>query len=115
MTNAGRPSSAMRLAMVKVLPDPVTPSRVWKRSPRRTPSTSLAIASGWSPCGRVVGLEGELVHPTSPLVAPVLNACGSWLRYTDSNLITRWTNPRVSGKGMSSTVRTASAPAAARP
>ena len=48
---AGRPSRAITLAIVKVLPEPVTPSSVWKASPSRTPSTSLAIASGWSPDG----------------------------------------------------------------
>ena len=37
--------------MVKVLPDPVTPSRTWWRSPRRRPSLSWAMARGWSPRG----------------------------------------------------------------
>src|SRR3990167_6170377 len=48
---AGRPSRAITLAMVKVLPEPVTPSRVWNTSPSFTPSTSCRIASGWSPAG----------------------------------------------------------------
>ncbi len=39
-------------AMVAVLPEPVIPSRVWNRSPRSTPSTSPAMAWGWSPAGR---------------------------------------------------------------
>ena len=43
-TSVGRLHWAMTLAMVKVLPLPVTPSRVWQRSPRCTPSTSCAIA-----------------------------------------------------------------------
>src|SRR6188768_1175299 len=51
MSSVGLPICAMTLATVKVLPDPVMPSRVWKRSPRRNPSTSWRIASGWSPVG----------------------------------------------------------------
>jgi hypothetical protein len=41
----------MTLAMVIVLPEPVTPSSVWKRSPRRRPAVSSAMARGWSPAG----------------------------------------------------------------
>ncbi|MDQ0591483.1 hypothetical protein QFZ47_005592 [Variovorax paradoxus] len=37
--------------MVKVLPDPVTPSSVWNTSPSSTPSTSPSMAFGWSPAG----------------------------------------------------------------
>ena len=37
--------------MVKVLPEPVTPSSTWSRSFARTPLTSSSIACGWSPCG----------------------------------------------------------------
>ena len=37
--------------MVKVLPEPVTPNRVWKTSPSLRPSTSSLIAVGWSPAG----------------------------------------------------------------
>jgi hypothetical protein len=48
---AGRWSSAMIFAIVKVLPDPVTPSSVWKSLPERIDSTSFAIAAGWSPVG----------------------------------------------------------------
>jgi hypothetical protein len=36
----------MTLAMVKVLPDPVTPNNVWAGTPDFTPSVSCAIASG---------------------------------------------------------------------
>ena len=39
------------LAMVKVLPEPVTPNRVCAGVPLRTPSTSCAMAEGWSPIG----------------------------------------------------------------
>src|SRR3990172_928465 len=38
-------------ARVIVLPDPVTPRRVWYLSPRRRPSVSSRIAFGWSPAG----------------------------------------------------------------
>ena len=37
--------------MVKVLPEPVTPSSTWSRSCARTPFTSSSIACGWSPSG----------------------------------------------------------------
>src|SRR6202453_5104530 len=37
--------------MVKVLPDPVTPSSTWSPSLPRTPLTSSSIACGWSPFG----------------------------------------------------------------
>src|SRR5205807_191910 len=38
-------------AIVNVLPEPVTPSRVWCLAPALSPSVRLAIASGWSPAG----------------------------------------------------------------
>jgi hypothetical protein len=38
-------------AMVAVLPDPVTPSSVWKRSPASSPATSPSRAFGWSATG----------------------------------------------------------------
>ena len=41
----------MTLAIVKVLPEPVTPSSVCFARPLRAPSTSCAIAWGWSPAG----------------------------------------------------------------
>ena len=41
----------MTFAMVNVLPEPVTPSSVWYRSPRSRPPTSVSIACGWSPVG----------------------------------------------------------------
>src|SRR5215211_6861380 len=39
----------MHCAMVKVLPDPVTPSSTCDLSPRFNPSTSSSIARDWSP------------------------------------------------------------------
>jgi len=41
----------MILAMVKVLPLPVTPSSTWSRSPALTPATSSGMAVRWSPAG----------------------------------------------------------------
>src|SRR6266699_6124816 len=48
---AGRPVRAMTCAIVKVLPEPVTPSSTWSRSPRSSPSHHSSIACGWSPAG----------------------------------------------------------------
>ena len=39
-------------SMVKVLPEPVTPSNVCSRRPQLTPFTRPSMASGWSPEGR---------------------------------------------------------------
>jgi len=41
----------MTFAIVNVLPEPVTPNRVWYFSPASTPWVSLAMACGWSPRG----------------------------------------------------------------
>ena len=41
----------MTCAAVKVLPEPVTPSRTWLRSSAATPSTNSLMAVGWSPFG----------------------------------------------------------------
>src|SRR5690606_7443192 len=38
-------------AMVADLPEPVMPSRVWKRSPASMPAASSSMACGWSPEG----------------------------------------------------------------
>ena len=48
---AGRCVASITLAIVKVLPEPVTPSSTCVRSWRLTPSTSSLIACGWSPFG----------------------------------------------------------------
>ena len=48
---AGRWVCSMTLAMVKVLPEPVTPSSTWSRSPSAAWATSSAMAAGWSPAG----------------------------------------------------------------
>jgi hypothetical protein len=48
---AGRPVRAITLAIVNVFPEPVTPSSVWNASPSFSPSTSAAMAAGWSPAG----------------------------------------------------------------
>ena len=51
MISVGRWTASIVQAMVALLPLPVMPSRVWKRSPRTTPSDSWAMAVGWSPAG----------------------------------------------------------------
>ena len=45
--------------MVKVLPEPVTPSSTWSRSRRSRPSVSSLIAVGWSPAGRKSDLNSN--------------------------------------------------------
>ena len=47
----GRLRSAITLAIVKVLPDPVTPNSVWWAKPFSKPASKRRIASGWSPSG----------------------------------------------------------------
>ncbi len=49
--SVGRLHRAMMFAIVKVLPEPVTPSSVWRRHPSWMPCTSASIACGWSPVG----------------------------------------------------------------
>ena len=49
--NVGLPTFAITLAMVNVLPEPVTPSRTCAGTPSCTPSVSCLIACGWSPVG----------------------------------------------------------------
>ena len=39
--SVGRPSALITWVMVKVLPDPVTPSSTWSRSPSRNPCDQL--------------------------------------------------------------------------
>ncbi|CAI8886653.1 hypothetical protein EMIT0P44_350039 [Pseudomonas sp. IT-P44] len=57
------------MAMLNVLPEPVTPSNVWCASPASMPSTIRRIASGWSPAGskRVTSWNSDMkylwVHP----------------------------------------------------
>ncbi len=51
ITSVGRCTCWITLAMVKVLPDPVTPSRVRCARPPSRPSVSARMASGWSPAG----------------------------------------------------------------
>jgi hypothetical protein len=48
---AGRATSWITWAMVKVLPEPVTPRSTWSRSSLRKPWISSSIAWGWSPAG----------------------------------------------------------------
>jgi hypothetical protein len=51
ITSAGRCTASITPAIVIVLPVPVAPNSVWKRSPCSIPSASAAIAFGWSAVG----------------------------------------------------------------
>src|SRR5918998_2872076 len=51
MTSAGLPACSITRAIVWVLPDPVTPSRVCSFKPASSPETSCSMACGWSPVG----------------------------------------------------------------
>ena len=52
MISAGRCKVSITLAMVNVLPEPVTPRSTWLTSPfSPMPSTSSRMAVGWSPEG----------------------------------------------------------------
>src|SRR3979490_2163699 len=59
---AGRCVASITCAIVKVLPEPVTPSSTCERSWRLTPSTSSAIARGWSPSG----LKSDVIQKRWP-------------------------------------------------
>ena len=61
MTSAGRPSGAMVWAMVKVLPEPVTPIRVWNCLPSLAAWTSLSMA-GLVALGLVGGDDLKFGH-----------------------------------------------------
>ncbi len=50
-TRVGRWTFSMTLAMVKVLPEPVTPKRVCSERPFSTPAARASMAWGWSPEG----------------------------------------------------------------
>ena len=49
--SAGRCVASIILAIVKVFPVPVAPSKTWFFSPLFKPSTNSTIALGWSPAG----------------------------------------------------------------
>src|SRR5262245_63885126 len=51
MTSVGRPTFAMRLAIVYVLPEPVTPRRTLWGRPASTRAVRRSMARGWSPRG----------------------------------------------------------------
>ena len=52
ITSVGRWTRSTMLAMVKVLPLPVTPSKVCVFIPDSSPATSWSTALGWSPIMR---------------------------------------------------------------
>jgi hypothetical protein len=46
ITKVGRFNRATTCAIVKVLPDPVTPSSTWPRAPSRIRAVNASIAAG---------------------------------------------------------------------
>ena len=61
-TIVGRCTCAITAAVVKHLPEPVMPSRVWKRSPRSMPVGERGDRLGLVARGREVGDELEGRH-----------------------------------------------------
>ena len=70
--------AAITFAIVKVLPEPVTPSRVCIRSPRRMPSHNFAIAAADPPAAGSRS-PTEIARPYLPLypVAGLTNRCAN--------------------------------------
>ncbi len=66
----------MTLAAVKVLPEPVTPSKVWRSKPLVRPSDNAEIAFGWSPAGVsvVASLNGELFDIPTTIAHRIVSA-----------------------------------------
>ena len=54
----------MTCAIVKVLPEPVTPRRTWSVSPLLAASTRSAMAVGWSPAGVIVVARRKGMPPS---------------------------------------------------
>ena len=68
----------MTLAMVNVLPEPVTPKRVvWRECSSRIDLTNPFIASGWSPVGEYdeVSLKSMLCCVYYVKVLNILSLC----------------------------------------
>lgn len=51
ITKVGSPILWMTFAIVKVFPEPVTPSNTENRCPARILDTNASMAAGWSPAG----------------------------------------------------------------
>ena len=59
----------MTFAIVKVLPEPVTPNKTWLNWFFLAPFTKFLIASGWSPAGLKPDLILNFLPPSSfPLI-----------------------------------------------
>lgn len=65
--------------MVYVLPEPVTPSSVWYDRPSSMFSTSLRMASGWSPAGGY-GWYSWNGEPSNVTNFDSSYGLGTWLR-----------------------------------
>ena len=72
ITSAGRWTCSMAKAMVAVLPEPVTPSSVWKRSPASMPLASPATALRLIGNRPVCGIDLELGHGLLTLATGVV-------------------------------------------
>ena len=66
----------MILAMVKVLPLPVTPLSTWWRSPASTPAASASMACCWSPAGSksATTLKGGTAYFRSERVSSIVRS-----------------------------------------
>ena len=63
MMSVGRWTASIVQAMVALLPLPVMPSSVWKRSPRTTPSDNSGDRRRLIPGRGEIGENLELGHP----------------------------------------------------
>ncbi len=79
ITSAGRCTASITPAIVIVLPVPVAPSSVWKRSPFCTPSASEAIAFGWSAVGvkTLSSLKSGMRVAAPTVASPAAAACST--------------------------------------
>ena len=62
ITSDGRWTASIVAAIVIVLPVPVAPSSVWKRSPDSIPAASASTAAGWSAVGEKVLSSSNFGH-----------------------------------------------------
>ena len=85
MTSAGRFSRSITPAIERVLPEPVTPSRVTPCSPASRAAASPSMAAGWSPAAGMsltslnAGIGGNSLRryglePEPPVYEPAATA-----------------------------------------
>ena len=76
ITSAGRCTCSIVNAIVAVLPEPVTPSSVWKRSPASMPSREPSHGGGLVGDRLVGGVELELRHDLQTLAVQAALSAG---------------------------------------